>query len=242
MRHIGLVGALAVTLLGAGCRGRAEPTTGTAVTERHTRNLLTQGARALRCDVGAVTNVQIAADVYSVAGCGAAVEYRYVCGGRHCRWEAIRSVPEVAATDLGGQCQAFVVTGIPSLQRTATGCGVSLGYTLGCNQVGCAWQRTSGDTAAVPATYQATTAPAPSGDLVATVQQVLAQRLTTAQQCLEGQHTSMHVQFDAGRLVAVELDAPFHGTTVEQCVRQAVGEIEIALDGVSATGIVSVQL
>ena len=76
------------------------------------------------------------------------------------------------------------------------------------------------------------TAPPTSGvDPQSQLMTIASDRWTRAQACLNGQHVDATLTLGLDGRVSAALDAPMHGTPIELCVQQVVGDVTVSMTG-----------
>jgi hypothetical protein len=233
---------------------------GPQATDRQLRNAVDLAARDMQCPETTLSAAQIGESLYSIHGCGRSREYLLMCAGRRraCRWQAVVPVENVAASETG--CGAFAIGEPSPIERTLTGCNMTVSYMIGCNVSACAWGHAAGgqvvQTAATPTTaptatpmattttttttVQGTATIAPSGDPQGQLMDLASARWAQAQACLGGQHIDATLTLGMDGHIAAQLDAPLHGTSAEACVQGVVGDVVVQMQGQTAP--VSVML
>jgi hypothetical protein len=224
-----------------GCHRRARYETGAAgsqqATDRQIRSAVHQAAADMQCPEATLRPEQIGDALYSVHGCGRSREYLLQCVSRRsCRWQPIVPVEQVAAAET--QCTQFSISEPSVIERALTGCGVTSVYMIGCNVAACAWGHAAAQTGTVvassgpPVTAAPPPAAVPAGaDPQNALMTVASDRWTRAQACLNGQHVDATLTLGLDGRVTAALDAPLHGTPVEACVQQVVGDVAVSMAG-----------
>jgi hypothetical protein len=235
-----------------GCHRHARYEVGAAggpqASDRQVHNAVHQAAADMQCPEATLRPEQIGESLYSVHGCGRSREYLLQCANRHsCRWQPVVPVEQVAAAET--QCTQFTIAEPSVIERSLTGCGITSVYMIGCNVAACAWGHSAGSVASgtvvassgppVTAAPPPTAAPA-TADPQNALMMVASDRWTRAQQCLNGQHVDATLTLGLDGRVTAALDAPMHGTPVEACVQQVVGDVTVSMAG--QTSPVSVML
>lgn len=262
-----VVACLMVFSLSACRRGVAANVGGapSSISQQNYQRLVRGASHHMRCHPRLLNVQEVSAGVFSVHGCGQVREYAMVCRSARCAWSAVMPVEQVAMRESGcGYGLQVIPTGPVSRQVNA--CGRSMSYQLACSERDCRWvqggapmmatMQSEGSTViVVPDDGQYASVPeAPGGVAVVpepsdeaggvgaegTLQALLATQLDGVRQCSGGQSVQVVLQWDADGVVTVHLQPPHAATPLEQCVRDAIGEVQIQSDG--GTGTIQVTL
>jgi len=245
-----LVFVLGLALLGCHRHARYEvgAAGGPQANPRQIANAVHQAAADMQCPEATLRPEQIGESLYSVHGCGRSREYLLMCPGRRgaCRWQPVVPVEQVAAAET--QCTQFTIAEPSVIERALTGCGATTVYMIGCNVAACAWGHAAGAASGTvvassgpPVSAAPPPAAAPSGaDPQSALMTVASDRWSRAQACLNGQHIDATLTLGLDGHVTAALDAPMHGTPIEACVQQVVGDVTVSMAGQSSP--VSVML